>query len=931
VKPRDFTVKRRGYNPDTESGMAVEDLRPQALDTSKEDVTPDEVAAALHRVLESAVFVATPVLRRFLRCVVERTIRGSQDQLKEYALGLDVFGRGAEFDARTDTIVRVEARRLRARLGAYYDGPGRADPIIIEVPKGSYVASFRRRSCATMRADDTAKATVPGGPRPLPLPAARTPLVGRADDLAAVEALLLRPDVRLVTLTGAAGSGKTSLAVEAARAVEPRFAGGVRFVALGAIADDETAAREIAHALGIGRGEERALIDATVEHARVTVTVPTLLILDNVEQLDGIALLFVRLLDGCSALRLLVTSRRRLRVRGEITYTVAPLAVPRLADRASLASLAQVPAVALFVQRAKAIEPSFELSDDTAPPVADICVQLDGLPLALELAAARIRVLSVTELCARMTSRLKLLTGGARDGPQRHRTLRATLEWSHALLSPEERRLFRRLAAFVGGFTIESAEAVCNTRHDLGTDVIDGLAALVDHNLVFATDSAPGGRRFHLLMTVREFALDQLDGSGERDAVHHAHAAYCLVIAEEVAIRRSVSEFAEWLALSDAEHDNHRAALSYLVGRGKADWALCLAIALYRYWEHREYLAEGRAWFDAALALPAAGIRPAIRARALSYAAALSELQGDHELARARQLEALAISRELGDRRGQVVVLNSLAAGARFSGDFADAVGWGEQTVAACRDLDDPAAIAAALSNLGDALFGLGRRHEARRLLQEACAMFAGVGDGTGKAWCINHLGDVAAALGDCHEARERYEEAGHLFEQMDDRWGLARTACDLGHLACDEGDFHSARACFTRAVTTFDELGHGRGVASALEGEARLAADEGHPARAFTLAGAAAALRRRLGAAPRWHEDRTLERIRGIALPQSGSGEAREWWNAGTQMTYDDALRYALRVSPGPRGDRSSPDRPAAVPPRRDPPAGRSVARASE
>jgi predicted ATPase len=750
-------------------------------------------------------------------------------------------------------------------------------------------------------------------------------------DTAAVRALLLGADVRLVTLTGAGGSGKTSLAVEAARGVESGFAGGVRFVALGAVTEDQAAARAIAQALGLGQTDDQTLLDAVHDHVRLTITEPTLLVVDNVEQLDGIAALLISLLEGCAVLRLLVTSRRRLRVSGETNYVLAPLAVPSSDDRASLATLARVAAVDLFVRRATAIEPSFALSSENAATIADLCVQLDGLPLALELAAARIRVLSVKELRARMTSRLDVFSAASSDAPTRQHTLRATLDWSHALLTPQEQRFFRRLSVFAGGCTLESAEAICNTRRDLDLDVIDGLGSLVDKSLLTVTTTGEGDRRFGMLNTVRDFATEQLVASGEGDALRDAHAAYCLVMAEEVASTRSPTSFAAWLTLCDNEYDNHRAALAHLVATRKTDWALRLSVALYRYWDHREHLGEGRAWLDAALGLPAGEGRTPTRALALNYAAAFAEHQGDHQVARARQHEALAVSRALGDRRGEAAVLNALAGGKRFYGEFAEAVALGNETLAVCRELGDAPAIAAALSNLADALLGLGRTEEAQGLLDQARTIFAALGDNTSVAWCLNHLGDVAAALRDRHLARERYREAAQMFERAGNRWGLARTACDLGHLACGEGDAAGAATHFADALMTFDQLAHRRGVVSALEGFARLAAEQGDLARALTLAGAADALRRTTGAVARLHEKAALQPLHHTTALTHPTAETCQWRRAGEQMTYEEAVEFALMTPASAQSaNHSSQDPRAVAPPRSDPPEGPSAVRGS-
>ena len=476
--------------------------------------------------------------------------------------------------------------------------------------------------------------------------------------------------------------------------------GGLYYLALGSVTDPDVAAREIAHAVGLRQTDGRSLAEAVADHLRRCVRKPSLLVLDNFEQLLAAAPLLVRMLDACAHLTILVTSRAVLRVSGEMVFPVPPLPVPQADRGVDRAVLLRNPAVALFVERAVATAPTFAFTDDNAAAIAEVCRRLDGLPLAIELAAARIKVLTPREICDRLTSRLELLTGGAADLPPRQQTLRNTLEWSHTLLNPAEQRFFRRLSVFPGGCTLEAAEAVCDTARDLGVGVLDGMSSLLDKHLVHQVGETASERRFSMLETVREFASGQLETYLESAKARQAHAAYCLVVAEEVVLCRTPSEFASWLAKCDAERENHRAALEYLVGSANAEWALRLGVALYRYREHREYLTEGRAWFEAILTLPGAAATTAVRARALAYAATFAQHQGDHAVAAAGHRESLECWRTLGDRKGTIAQLNSLAACERFRGNYDAARAWGKETLDACRTLGDTTAIAAALSNL---------------------------------------------------------------------------------------------------------------------------------------------------------------------------------------------------------------------------------------
>jgi predicted ATPase/serine/threonine protein kinase len=730
--------------------------------------------------------------------------------------------------------------------------------------------------------------------RPINIPMQRTGFVGREKEIAAARELLLHQDVRLVTITGPGGIGKTRLAIQVASGLVERFPGGTHFVPLSPLADPGLIASVILQTLGIREAGGQSPLEILKKNLQDSLRQPMLMVLDNFEHLAKAATTVGELLAVGDNLKILVTSRSALHVYGEHEFLVPPLGLPDSRSTASVEVLSQCPAVELFVQRAVAAKPDFELNQGNAAAVTEICSRLDGLPLAIELAAARVKVLSPSSMRARLASRLQLLTGGARDLPRRQQTLRAAMDWSYDLLNAPEQKLFRRLSVFVG-CSLEGVEAVCDTKGDLDLDLLDGMASMVDKSLVQQVEQANCESRFVMLETIREYALEKLQASGEEALTKRAHAAYCLVLAEEEATEKSGAEGPEWLERFVVEHDNFRAGLEWLTESGDAEWGLRLGAALFRFWEAREYLAEGRDSLGKLLRLASAVAPTKARERALFAAGVLAVEQGDYASADALIRESLDIARQFRDQQGAAVSLNALAVIARGRGDLAVARSLLEESMVLWRELGDQKAVARSLSNLANIVKLQGDNAHARSLYAECLSIFRELGDRTGVAWSTNYQGDVARDQGDSAGARMLYEQGLVIFRELDDRWGIAGTLADLGSLARDQGDYPRAHSMYRESIKLFQELDHKRGIARLLECFACAAAVQLEAKRSLRLAAAAAALRQNIGAPLTPAEQTKLEASlhpARQALPDTvGAVAWLEGWGLPMEKAIDEVL----------------------------------------
>ena len=763
-------------------------------------------------------------------------------------------------------------------------------------PEGRYASTLDlARDLAAIRdrvGDTAAKEAVT---RPSNLPAQRTTFVGREAEIEAVQQLLLRPEAQLITLTGPAGIGKTRLALQVAGGGLDHFPGGVFFVPLAPVSDPGLLPATIAQTMGLRGSGGQPAVELLKDYLQAPSRSLALLVMDNFEHLMSAAELVAELLTVGSKLKILVTSRAPLHIYGENEFPVPPLPLPSSTGTPSPQELAQSPAVKLFLQRATAVKPDFKLGKDNAQAVAQICARLDGLPLAIELAAARIKLLPPATLQNRLDSRLRLLTGGARDLPLRQQTLRGAIDWSYGLLDPAEQKLFRRVSVFVSGCTLEAVEAVCDTKGDLGIDVLEGMASLVDKSLAQQISARADESRFVMLETIREYGLECLASSGEEETTRRAHAAYCLVLAEEQASNAAQTVEAASLDLLESEHDNCRAALDWLIRKQNAEWGLRLAAALFGFWGTRDHLTEGRERLAKVLQLPGAAALSNARARALFAAGVLAGDQGDYTSSAALFEESLAIARHLNDKWGTAIALNALAVIAGNRGDLTAARRLAEQNVLAWRELGDRAGVGRSLSNLASVVKSQGDYSQAHSIFQECFSIFSELHDRGGMARALNHQGDIARDQGNTVEAAKLYSESLSMFREMDDRWGIAGCLADLGALVCEQGDHPGSQSLFAKSMTIFQELGHKRGIARLLECLASAAAVQGEAERSLRLAGAAAALRRNLGVPLAPAEQARLDKRLDSARQTLADTAAATAWMEGWSMPVDRAVEEAL------------------------------------
>jgi predicted ATPase/class 3 adenylate cyclase/Tfp pilus assembly protein PilF len=676
------------------------------------------------------------------------------------------------------------------------------------------------------------------------LPAQATMLVGREREAEEVVALLRRDDVRLLTLTGPGGTGKTRLALQVAAECIDLFADGVFFVPLADVVDPARVTFQIAETLGVTEGGGESL--AARLHAFIRAR-QLVLVLDNFEQVVVAGPAVAQLLAAAPGLKALVTSRAALHLYGEREYPVPTLPLPNPRRLPPLDQLMQFESVRLFVARAQEVKADFVLTPANAKTVAEICERLDGLPLAIELAAARTKLLTPQALLERLTHSLRILTGGARDLPARQQTLRGAIDWSYTTLDADEQALFARMAVFAGGGTLTAIETICNADGALATDLIDGLSSLADKSLLRQVEVGEGEPRFAMLGTIREYALERLEERGELAALRHARTAYYLALAEEAESYLTGAAQDIWLARLEAEHDNLRVSLRNSLEAGEHETAVRLVGAFWRFWSIRGYLTEGRRWMERALA-QAGDAPPPLRAKALDGLGGLLRAQGDEVAARARYEEALAIRRAAGHRAGIAHSFSNLAGMARDRGDYDAARAGYAEALAIRRALGDSEAVARTLINLGILAQRQGDDVTARARYEESLAIGRAQGHAQAVAHALTNLGVVAQQQGDYATARTRYEESLAAGRATGDTGTIGFALNNLGAVARQQGDLAAARSFYTQSLTLRRTLGDMRQIAFSLTNLGNVAREEGDLAAARAYFDECLTIRRELG-----------------------------------------------------------------------------------
>ena len=721
------------------------------------------------------------------------------------------------------------------------------------------------------------------------LPSQPTTFIGREEELAAAREILLRKGVQMVTFTGPGGTGKTRLSLELAHRLLGHFQDGVFFIQLADISDPDQVVARIAQQLEVRAAGSQPLFQNLKDYLRDK---NILLLLDNFEQLIPAAPVVAELLASAPSLKVLVTSRILLNLRGEHEFPILPLDIPDFADAPAISQLTENESVKLFLERAQAAQSSFTLNELNASAIVQICQRLDGLPLAIELAAPRVKMLPPQAILIRLTDRLKLLTGGAQDLPARQQTLRNTLDWSYSLLNAQEKTLYARLAIFVGGFTLEDAEVICNLENDL--DILEGISLLVNNSLLKQEEIVESQPRFRMLETIREYAMERLSESGELPELRQRHAHYFLgTVINEASFGVTSRDSTAWLDRLEREHDNIQAALEWgLTTPAGRELALSVLATLTWFWYRRGFFNEGRVWTDRLLAASHEGAAP-IRAAALQMSSRMAMWRGDHKNAVTRAMESLTLWQRLEDEKKVPMSLMETGVTLINIGKDSEAHTLLKEAEALFRESGASYFHAITLVHLGNVSLGLGNPNEARDWLNRAYPIFKEIGEEWGLSFVLNNLGEVARVQGNFEQAYGYYNESETLLRATGDKGDLARLIHTLGYIAAHEGDDDRAEAQFRDSLAMFRRLGNKRGIAECIAGLASLRAKQGNPEIGAQMLSAAERLLGESGGAW-WPADRVeVEKTRALLESTLGENEFAAAWKTGQSMTLDQAIAF--------------------------------------